>query len=158
MKNRFALVFIIAVLALAACAPAAPVEEAMMEEPAAEEAMEKDSMEADAMAEDSMEEEAMEEDAMTEDHDSMESEVSFSTDVWPILEEYAVDAHGGKGGIFLESYDDILETVVPGDPENSLLYKALIADGAPQMPPSGPLPDEMIQTIYNWIAQGAKNN
>ena len=164
MKSKFALVFIIAVLALAACAPAAPAEEAVMEEDAmAEEAMEKEVMEEDAMAEDSMEDEAMEdeameEEAMTEEHDAMAGEVSFSADVWPIIEKYALDAHGGKGGVFLESYDDILETVVPGDPENSLLYKALIADGVPQMPPSGPLPDEMIQTIYDWIAQGAKNN
>lgn len=163
MKKKFALVFIIAVLALAACAPAAAVEEAVMEEPAVEEAMEEEVMEEDAMADEAMEDkamegEAMEDEAMAEDHDAMAAEVSFSTDVWPILEEFAVDAHGGKGGIFLESYEDILETVVPGDPENSMLYKALIADGMPQMPPSGPLPDEMIQTIYDWIAQGAKDN
>ncbi len=158
MKNKFGLVFIIAALALAACSPTV-VEEAVMEEPVAEEAMEEE-----VMAEDTMEDETMEDEAMTEDQDSMESEdamaaeVSFSADVWPIIEEYALDAHGGKGGIYLESYDDILETVTPGDPENSLLYKALIADGVPQMPPSGPLPDEMIQTIYDWIAQGAMNN
>ncbi|MDO9545363.1 MAG: c-type cytochrome domain-containing protein [Pelolinea sp.] len=85
-------------------------------------------------------------------------EVSFSQDVWPILEKYAVTAHGGKGGVFLESYSDILGNVVPGDPETSLLYKALIGDGMQQMPPGNPLPDEMIQMIYDWIKQGAKEN
>lgn len=29
-------------------------------------------------------------------------EVSFSLDVWPILENYALAAHRGKGGVFLE--------------------------------------------------------
>ncbi|NPV40927.1 MAG: hypothetical protein HPY72_06225 [Anaerolineae bacterium] len=84
--------------------------------------------------------------------------VSFSMDVWPILEKYALAAHGGKGGVFLESYDDILKYVTPGDPENSMLYKALIGDGMKRMPPDAPLPDEMIQTIYDWIKQGALNN
>lgn len=84
--------------------------------------------------------------------------VSFSNDVWPILEKYALAAHGGKGGVFLESYSDILDQVVPGNPEASLLYKALIGDGMKQMPPGNPLPDEMIQMIYDWIEQGAKEN
>ena len=84
--------------------------------------------------------------------------VSFSQDVWPIIEQYALAAHGGKGGVFLESYNDIMDYVVPGDPENSMLYKSLIGDGMQRMPPDAPLPDEMIRTIYDWIAQGALNN
>jgi len=27
-----------------------------------------------------------------------------------------------------------------------------------RMPPDAPLPDELIQTIYDWIKQGALNN
>jgi len=86
--------------------------------------------------------------------------VSFSQDVWPIFEQYVVKAHGGKGGVFLESYDDIMKYVVPGDPENSMLYKSLIGDGVQRMPPppEAPLADDLIQTIYDWIAQGAQNN
>jgi len=137
-------------MALAACSPAQPTidvaEPEVMVEDADTATDEQTSMEEAASAADSQ-------DAM-----ASETEVSFSADVWPIIEEYALAAHGGNGGIFLENYDDILKQVVPGDPENSMLYRVLIADGVPQMPPDGPLPDELIQTIYDWIAQGANNN
>jgi hypothetical protein len=76
-------------------------------------------------------------------------EVSFSEDVWPILEKYALTAHGGKGGVFLESYADIMSYVEPGNPEGSLLYRALVGDGMQKMPPGNPLPDELVQTIHN---------
>jgi zona occludens toxin (predicted ATPase) len=91
---------------------------------------------------------------------SAQATVSFSKDVWPIFEQYVVKAHGGKGGVFLENYNDIMNYVVPGDPTNSMLYKALIGDGVQRMPPppEAPLPDAMIQTIHDWIAQGALNN
>lgn len=87
-------------------------------------------------------------------------EVSFSQDIFPIIQEFALPAHGTKGesGVFLESYDDIMNYVVPGDPAASDLYKYLTGDGVPVMPPSGKLPDETIQLFYDWIAQGAKNN
>jgi len=85
-------------------------------------------------------------------------EISFSKDVWPIIEKYALAAHGGNGGVFLENYNDILKYVVAGKPEESMLYKALIGDGLKRMPPDAPLPNELIQTIYTWILQGAKNN
>ncbi|MDP2965418.1 MAG: c-type cytochrome domain-containing protein [Pelolinea sp.] len=86
------------------------------------------------------------------------AEVSFSKEIWPVLEKYALAAHGGKGGVFLESYEDIMKYVVPGSPEESMLYKRLTADGVAQMPPSGPLPTETIKLFYDWIKQGAKNN
>jgi hypothetical protein len=76
-------------------------------------------------------------------------EVSFSLDVWPILEKYALAVHGGKGGVFLESYADIMNYVEPKNPEDSLLYRALIGEGMKQMSPGNPLPDEMIQIIYD---------
>ena len=88
------------------------------------------------------------------------AEVSFSKDIWPIIQEFALPAHGtqAKGGVFLENYDDIMKYVVPGDPEASDLYKYLTGNGVPVMPPSGKLPDATIQLFYDWIAQGAKNN
>lgn len=85
-------------------------------------------------------------------------EVSFSKDIWPVIEKFALAAHGGKGGVFLESYADIMKYVVPGSPKESELYKRLTADGVPLMPPSGPLPAETVQFFYDWIMQGAKNN
>ncbi len=91
---------------------------------------------------------------------AMVEEVSFSNDIYPILEKYAYPAHStiGRGGIFLETYEDIMQHVVPGNPEESELYQRLTGDGVPVMPPTGKLPDEIIQLFYNWIQQGAKNN
>lgn len=88
----------------------------------------------------------------------MAAEVSFSKDIWPVIESFALKAHGGTGGVFLESYEDIMKYVVPGDPKASMLYKRLTADGVAQMPPTGPLPAATVQLFYDWIMQGAKNN
>jgi hypothetical protein len=153
MKNKSILLIIVTAALVAACSTSAPAAEAAPAEPAATEMQ----AAADSMA---ATEPAMVE--STADRAAVDttvvSQVSFSQDVWPIIEKYALAAHGGKGGVFLESYDDIMKYVTPGDPENSVLYKALIGDGVKQMPPDAPLPDEMIQTIYDWIAQGALNN
>ena len=48
--------------------------------------------------------------------------------------------------------------VEPENPEGSLLYRALTGDGMKQMPLGNPLPDEMIQAIYDWNEQGAIEN
>ena len=156
MIKRISVLSLILVFLLAACAPAevALEEPAVMQESGEEAVMEESAME--ESAEDTSMEASDDGSAMAADE--MAAEVSFQNDVWPIIEEYALSAHGGNGGIFLENYDDIVAQVVPGDPENSMLYKVLIGDGAPQMPPGNPLPDELIQTIYDWIAQGALNN
>ena len=97
-------------------------------------------------------------DEQSDDLDAAPVAISFSADVWPIIEMYALNAHGGNGGIFLENFSDILAQVIPGDPEGSTLYKALVGDGIPQMPPGNPLSDDLIQTIYGWIEQGALDN
>lgn len=91
---------------------------------------------------------------------STAAEVSFSKDIFPVIQQFALPAHGQqqKGGISLANYEDIMEYVVPGDPAASELYKRLIGDGVPVMPPTGKLPDDTIQLFYDWIAQGAKNN
>lgn len=96
----------------------------------------------------------------TGDTSEVAAEVSFSKDIWPVIQQFALPAHGteGKGGVFLENYDDIMKYVVPGDPAASELYKRLTGDGVSVMPPSGKLPDATIQLFYDWIAQGAKNN
>jgi len=149
MKYRLFLISLVGMLLIAACLPTT----SSVEDPAAEVATETPEIDVDEMA---LEEEESELDSPSIDRDM--KEVSFSQDVWPILEKYALTAHGGKGGVFLESYEDILNYVEPGNPEGSLLYRALIGDGMPQMPPGNPLSDELIQTIYNWIEQGAKEN
>ncbi len=145
MKVRFITLLIAGALAVAACAPAA------VEAPAVEAAEPAEVMMPEAPAEEAMAEEAPADAAPA-------SEVSFSADIWPVIEKFALAAHGGKGGVFLESYEDIMNYVVPGKPEESMLYKALTADGMKQMPPSGRLPDATIQLFYDWILQGAPNN
>jgi hypothetical protein len=78
----------------------------------------------------------------------------------PVLQQFANPAHttAGRGGVFLATYEDVLSHVLPGNPEESELYRRLTGDGVPVMPPSGKLPDEIIQLFYDWIMQGAKNN
>jgi len=149
MKLKSLVVLLAAALIVAACAPATPVAEPALAE---EEVMAENAPESEMEAVEAAESAEMETAA------EVMTEVSFSQDVWPIIEKYALAAHGGKGGVFLESYTDILNYVTPGDPENSMLYKALIGDGLKRMPPDAPLPDDMIQTIYDWIKQGAKDN
>jgi len=149
MKYRLPLIILAGMLVIAACSPIT----SSVEEPAGEAVAETHEIDVDEIAPEE-EESAMDLPSI----DSEMLEVSFSLDVWPILEKYALTAHGGKGGVFLESYEDILSYVEPGNPENSLLYRALIGEGMPQMPPGNPLPDEMILTIHNWIEQGAKEN
>lgn len=143
MKNKSILIIVLAALAVSACSTAMPTVEPAAAQMSSEPAMDT----ATPAGMDTNSEVA-----------ASEVTVSFSQDVWPIIEKYALAAHGGKGGVFLESYDDIMKYVIAGDPENSMLYKALIGDGTQRMPPDAPLPDEMIQTIYDWIAQGALNN
>lgn len=148
MKNKLLYLLIAGVFVLGACAPAA-VEEATAPE-VAEEAME----EAPVVEVPAADEAAPAAEA------AMADEVSFSGDLLPILEQWAYPAHStqGRGGIFLATYDDIMQYVIPGNPEESMLYRRLTGDGVPVMPPSGKLPDETIQLFYDWILQGAKNN
>jgi hypothetical protein len=140
MKRKLLYLLIVGVFVLGACAPAA-VEEAVAPE-VVEEAMEEEPTAAPVVEVPAGE------------------EVSFSEDLVPILEEWAYPAHStqGRGGVFLATYDDVMEYVIPGNPEESMFYRRLIGDGVPIMPPSGRLPDEMIQLFYDWILQGAKNN
>jgi hypothetical protein len=86
------------------------------------------------------------------------AEVSFSKDIWPVLEKFASAAHGGTGGVFIENYQDVMKYIVPGNPEKSQLYNELTGNGYKQMPPGNPLPTATIQLFYDWIKQGAKNN
>ena len=59
-----------------------------------------------------------------------------------------------------ELEDDITqalgEYIVPGEPENSLLWRVLMyEEGLVGMPPSGPLGEENIAPVEQWILDGA---
>ncbi|GEM_PF-4006872 len=97
--------------------------------------------------------------------------VSFSDDVVPIFST-CTGCHGASGGLNLSAdpYDALVNVdaqcagrvrVIPGDSENSYLIAKLEghADicGSP-MPPGGAVNPADIETIADWIDQGALNN
>ncbi len=93
--------------------------------------------------------------------------VSFSREVLPIFlasggpHAVAPEHSPPPGGVRLDSYEGVMAkegVVVPGEPEESELVEHLLSVGM-QMPPSvPPLPEEQIQLIVTWIAQGANDN
>lgn len=88
-------------------------------------------------------------------------EVSFINEVKPIISANCTQAgcHTGSRGEFpLVSYEDIAGAVSPFNARKSELYKAITGRSERMMPPSGPMDDEQIRTIFVWIEQGAKNN
>ena len=88
---------------------------------------------------------------------------SFAADVLPIFEAKCTVCHGTLGGWDASSYESVMNTgvnapvVIPGDPENSLLAHKILGtqEEGTIMPPTGPLPDDEIQVILDWIAAGA---
>lgn len=92
--------------------------------------------------------------------------VSFKDEVQPVLVGNCTTSgcHGASTGgehLFpLLTYDDVINYggISAGKPEKSNLYKAITGKGENRMPPNGAMPDAQISIIYNWIAQGAKNN
>jgi len=89
--------------------------------------------------------------------------VDFKRDAGPILEQSCVPCHSAAksgGGLAITSRKALLDkkSVVPGNPDASLLYKlaAMPAGRAGAMPPGGPrLPDDKLDVLKRWIEQGA---
>jgi len=91
----------------------------------------------------------------------------FASLVYPILETNCLRCHGRgrtpKAGLTLASVDGILaggatgSSIVPGDPEASLLVQRITAEDPDDlMPPTGErLPDEDIAVIRRWIRDGS---
>ncbi len=91
---------------------------------------------------------------------------SFQQDIMPIFEQSCVICHGTFGGWDAASYETVINSgdngpaVIPGDAENSLLVQKLLGtqEIGGIMPPGGPLPDEDIQLVIDWIDAGALDN
>ena len=89
---------------------------------------------------------------------------TFSGNIEPIFQAQCSLCHSGSNptaGLNLTSYASIqkLHVVVPHEPEESLLYEKVTGVIPPQMPlDSTPLPPGAIQTIANWIKEGAPDN
>ncbi len=97
-----------------------------------------------------------------------EKEITYHGHVAPIVERACLGCHGGKrpkGKFNVESLEGFLaggrkqgKTVVPGKPDESLVYKLLTGTEKPVMPPkkAEPLSEAEILTFHAWIAGGAK--
>lgn len=98
-------------------------------------------------------------------------QLSFNRDVRPILVEHCSTCHGPdasqrKAKLRLDQRDDALAdrpggaAIVSGDPEASLLIERITTEAsADRMPPrefGKPLSSSQINTLRQWIAQGAR--
>jgi hypothetical protein len=95
-------------------------------------------------------------------------QVDFSTEVKPLLNRKCLSCHGGvkkKGDYSLLFREEAMSpgasgrpSIVPGDPENSELYRRLVEhDPEERMPyKEDPLTSEEIKLLKDWINQGAK--
>ena len=91
----------------------------------------------------------------------------FERRIRPVLVEQCEACHSSRlaepmGGLRVDSRDGLLQggasgpAVILGDPERSLVIKALrYLDPVLKMPPTGKLPDRVIQDFRDWIAGGA---
>jgi mono/diheme cytochrome c family protein len=108
---------------------------------------------------------------------SLQAEVDFGKEVWPIFKESCLKCHGpdyidskgkertAKAGLRLDSVEAIMKgskdeiVVVPGKPEESSLYKlTLLPDGHDDlMPAKGDrLTQAQTDILKAWITEGAK--
>ncbi|MDB4419367.1 PSD1 and planctomycete cytochrome C domain-containing protein [bacterium] len=90
----------------------------------------------------------------------------FETKIRPLLVEHCYACHSEesgeqKGGLLLDRRSgwivggDTQKAVLPGEPDASLLIKALRYDGDLKMPPDGRLSDQNIALFEYWTKQGA---
>lgn len=91
--------------------------------------------------------------------------VFFETNIRPVLSQQCYSCHSSKisdtkGGLALDNKDVLLKggdsgpVIIAGDPDNSLLIKALQHSDL-EMPPDKKLPDDVINNFKLWIKNGA---
>ena len=90
-----------------------------------------------------------------------EAGISFQNDILPILEKNCALAGchvaGGAAGLDLTGYDSFEKSgaFVPGNAKKSLVIIRIDGGG---MPPAGPLDDDLVDLVKDWIDEGAENN
>jgi len=91
--------------------------------------------------------------------------VSYSKDVQPLWDANCISCHKSGGTSpdlsSANSYSALTTNskyVIANDAANSLVHKALMGSGAPQMPTNGKMSDSKIALIDKWINAGALNN
>ena len=94
----------------------------------------------------------------------------FERRIRPVLVEQCEVCHSSRladpmGRLHVDSRDGLLAggasgpAIVPGSPERSLLMKALrYLDPVLKMPPTGKLPDRVVEDFWAWIAGGAADS
>src|SRR5258708_7897944 len=89
------------------------------------------------------------------------AKIDFAKDVLPILRQNCVGCHGPaqqSSGMRLDRKSAVISRrgVVPGSSDNSFLFHRITGNAyGIQMPPTGPLRPEQIDTVKMWIDQGA---
>jgi hypothetical protein len=92
------------------------------------------------------------------------AQTSFTRDVAPVLTQKCISCHGtGQklASLDLSSSAALLKggqngpAIVPGDAENSRLYRRIIGREQPAMPLGARLSDREIDAVRQWIANGA---
>ena len=95
-------------------------------------------------------------------HQNAEAQRNIAQEAYAIFEQSCLICHG-ENGSYRESLiiehnaliDD--EKIIPGDPDGSVFYQRLIETNIAKRMPLGqpPLSTEAIETIHQWIAEGA---
>jgi hypothetical protein len=87
----------------------------------------------------------------------------FQREVQPLLKKNCISCHGAspKGGLRMDSREALLKggksgaAVIPGDPEKSLLIKAVRYQHEKlKMPPKKALSKSQVATLVRWVAEG----
>lgn len=97
---------------------------------------------------------------------SARAQIDYTRDVQPILDLHCVSCHGGTSDVDLDTYERVMTSVgeqyqrtlvTPGDPADSPLYDKLLATPkfGDRMPNANGLSAQKIETIRQWIAEGA---
>jgi mono/diheme cytochrome c family protein len=90
----------------------------------------------------------------------------FEEHIRPLLAEHCYKCHSRqaknvRGGLRLDSRDDCAKggdngpTLIPGDPDHSLLIQAVRYEGEVKMPPKGKLSPKQIDLLVRWVRMGA---
>ena len=90
----------------------------------------------------------------------------FEKKIRPIFVEHCYGCHSvqakiPQGGLMLDSRDGVRKggdhgpVIVPGEPDKSMLIKAVRYNGKPRMPEKGKLPLALIADLEQWVRLGA---
>lgn len=82
-----------------------------------------------------------------------------------IIRDQCIGCHKpgkAKGGLLLTTYEKMMKggdngvPIVPGKAADSLIYKSVLPDGDPHMPPKKQLADAEVAALKTWINEGGK--